>query len=180
MGANFVRVDRSLSVDRFSLALAVGAMCADRASNGSGAARRRRERRLRTHWRREQLTKRMLLASLAHHSAQKMPAATQAATYADAYTQTETVAEYSAPAPAVYTTSATAVHAAPAPVSTCDRVRGTRTRDHSPGTSRANRPGCAQMQIFEKIVEIPEVPPALQLAQDIQTSETLCAMLSTK
>ena len=59
-----------------ALALTVGAMCADRASDGSGAARRRRERRLRTHWRHEQLTMRMLLASLEHHSAQKMPAAT--------------------------------------------------------------------------------------------------------
>ena len=55
---------------------------------GSGAARRRRDRRLRMHWRHEQLSLRMLRASVGHHSWQsrtsvgvqtdEMPAATPA------------------------------------------------------------------------------------------------------
>ena len=36
---------------------------------GTGSARRRRERRLRQHWRHEQLTLQMLLATFQHHSA---------------------------------------------------------------------------------------------------------------
>ena len=36
--------------------------------HGSGAAKRRRERRLRMHWRNEQLTLRMVLATVEHHS----------------------------------------------------------------------------------------------------------------
>ena len=36
---------------------------------GTGSARRRRERRLRQHWRHEQLTLRMLLATNQHHAA---------------------------------------------------------------------------------------------------------------
>ena len=36
--------------------------------HGSGAAKRRRERRLRMHWRHEQLTLRMVLATVEHHS----------------------------------------------------------------------------------------------------------------
>ena len=35
---------------------------------GSGSARRCRERRLRQHWRHEQLTLRMLLATFQHHA----------------------------------------------------------------------------------------------------------------
>ena len=36
--------------------------------DSTGAARRRRERRLRMHWRHEQLTLRMVLATMEHHS----------------------------------------------------------------------------------------------------------------
>ena len=36
---------------------------------GTGSARRRRERRLRQHWRHEQLTLQMLLATYQHHAA---------------------------------------------------------------------------------------------------------------
>ena len=39
-----------------------------RGDHGSGAAKRRRERRLRVHWRHEQLTLRMVLATVEHHS----------------------------------------------------------------------------------------------------------------
>ena len=72
---------------------------------GSGAARRRRDRRLRMHWRHEQLSLRMLRASMGHHSWQSrtsvgvqtddvMPAATRAATPSP-------VIEYTAPGPDV-------------------------------------------------------------------------------
>ena len=42
--------------------------CAHGDVGGSGAARRRRDRRLRMHWRHEQLSLRMLRASMGHHS----------------------------------------------------------------------------------------------------------------
>ena len=42
--------------------------CAHGDVGGSGAARRRRDRRLRLHWRHEQLSLRMLRASMGHHS----------------------------------------------------------------------------------------------------------------
>ena len=42
--------------------------CAHGDVGGSGAARRRRDRRLRMHWRHEQLSLRMLRASVGHHS----------------------------------------------------------------------------------------------------------------
>ena len=42
--------------------------CAHGDVGGSGAARRRRDRRLRLHWRHEQLSLRMLRSSMGHHS----------------------------------------------------------------------------------------------------------------
>ena len=42
--------------------------CAHGDVGGSGAARRRRDRRLRMHWRHEQLSFRMLRSSMGHHS----------------------------------------------------------------------------------------------------------------
>ena len=42
--------------------------CAHGDVGGSGAARRRRDRRLRLHWRHEQLSFRMLRSSMGHHS----------------------------------------------------------------------------------------------------------------
>ena len=47
---------------------------------GRGSARRRRERRLRMHFRHEQLSHRMLYASVRHHSWQSQTSATHAAT----------------------------------------------------------------------------------------------------
>ena len=51
--------------------LAVDIMDVDSAAGrgGTGSARRRRERRLRQHWRHEQLTLQMLLATYQHHAA---------------------------------------------------------------------------------------------------------------
>ena len=54
-----------------SVPLAVDIMDVDSAATrgGTGSARRRRERRLRQHWRHEQLTLQMLLATYQHHAA---------------------------------------------------------------------------------------------------------------
>ena len=49
----------------------VDAACA----GGTGAAKRRRERRLRMHWRHEQLSLRMALAEACHHSSSTFPLA---------------------------------------------------------------------------------------------------------
>ena len=70
---------------------------------GSGAARRRRDRRLRMHWRHEQLSLCLLRASMGHHSWQSW-------TSVGVQTAPDSVAEYIAPAPmAEHTTRAPAV-----------------------------------------------------------------------
>ena len=76
---------------------------------GSGAARRRRDRRLRMHWRHEQLSLRMLPASVGHHGWQSQASV-------GVQTAQAPVAEHVVPAPLAEYTSA--VHAAPAPVIT--------------------------------------------------------------
>ena len=77
---------------------------------GSGAARRRRDRRIRMHWRHEQLSLRMLLASMGHHS-------WQSRTSVGVQTAPAPVAEYVAPAPkAEHTTPSPAVPVVPDPV----------------------------------------------------------------
>ena len=72
-----------------------------------GAARRRRERRLRGHWQHECLSVRMAVAAATHHSSGKRDVAT-----ADVGVQTEhpLVIKYGAPAPGV-------TNAAPLPYS---------------------------------------------------------------
>ena len=84
---------------------------------GCGAARRRRDRRLRMHSRHEQLSLRVLLASMRHHS-------WQSRTSVGVQTAPAPVAEYVAPAPKAENTSPfpavpvvpdPVVHAAPAP-----------------------------------------------------------------
>ena len=72
---------------------------------GSGSARRRRDRRLRMHWRHERLSLRMLLVSVGHQSWQSWTSF-----------GVQTAPEYVAPSPAVHAVGADlAVHAAPAP-----------------------------------------------------------------
>ena len=75
-----------------------------------GTARRRRDRRLRMHWRHEQLSLRMLLASVGHHSWQSRASV-------GVQTAPAPVAEHVAPAPmAKHTTPLPAAHAAAAVV----------------------------------------------------------------
>ena len=62
---------------------------------GSGAARRRRDRRLRVHWRHEQLSLRMLRASVGHHSWQSK---TSVGVQADGLPALAPVVEYATPA----------------------------------------------------------------------------------
>ena len=66
----------------------------------AGAARRRRERRLRSWLQHDQLSVRAAAVSALHHSRDAGPAQH----HVDACTQTETLVEHAAPAPAAHAT----------------------------------------------------------------------------
>ena len=87
----------------------------------AGAARRRRERRYRSFWRHELMAVKMATLTACHHSAQKKPAVTHAATQADLTHGEVTSAPavtYAAPAPVFgfVAPSPAVTFAAPAPV----------------------------------------------------------------
>ena len=90
----------------------------------AGAARRRRERRYRSFWRHELMAVKMATLTACHHSAQKKPAVTHAATQADLTHGEVTSAPavtYAAPAPVFgfVAPSPAVTDAAPTPVVGC-------------------------------------------------------------
>ena len=126
-GASFVQ-GRPIQFGRpSSLALAV-AMDGERDSpGGPSSARRRREWRLRAAYRHEQMSIRMVVAAMCHHSWDKSGGSAPGVTYTDACMQTVSVSaapapvvEYVAPAPAVSCAAPASVdeYLAPAPAVT--------------------------------------------------------------
>ena len=74
---------RTSYCDRWSMTLTGDTMSSGARDVTAGAARRRRERRYRSFWRHELLAVKMATLTACHHSAQKKPAATHAATQTD-------------------------------------------------------------------------------------------------
>ena len=95
----------------------------------AGAARRRRERRLRGHWKHECLSVRMVVAAAVHHSSGKRVVAT-----AEVAVQREhaPVTEHVAPAPDVVVSSPSSAieYVAPAPGGRKKRHLSARERGH--------------------------------------------------
>ena len=122
---------------------------------GSGAAHRRGDRRCHMHWSHEQLSLRMLLASVGHHSWQSVASVGVQIVPAP---PTEYVALVPVPE---RTTPVLAVHAAPARTYECFAPAPVITdlasllKPPVPDVSVAQVVQVPQLQIIEKFVEIP-------------------------